>query len=40
MDIDTYVAGKSAILQQVLEVSEEFSDEELAAIHRLNDATA
>lgn len=38
MDIDTYIAGKSAVLQQVLEVSGEFSDSELAAIRRLNDA--
>jgi GrpB-like predicted nucleotidyltransferase (UPF0157 family) len=38
MDIDTYIAGKSAVLQQVLEASGEFSDEELAAIRRLNDA--
>ena len=36
MDIDTYLAGKSAVLQEVLEVSGEFSDAELAAIHRLN----
>ena len=40
MDIDTYIAGKSAVLQQVLEASGEFSDEELAAIRRLNDADA
>ena len=39
MDIDTYVAGKSAVLQQVLEVSGEFTDDELAAIERLNDTT-
>jgi GrpB-like predicted nucleotidyltransferase (UPF0157 family) len=38
MDIDTYVAGKSAVLQEVLEASGELSDEELAAIRRLNDA--
>jgi len=38
MDIDTYVAGKSAVLQQVLEASGAFSDAELAAIRRLNDA--
>ena len=37
MDIDTYIAGKSEVLQQVLEVSGEFSDAELAAIHRLNE---
>ena len=38
MDIDTYIAGKSEVLQQVLEVSGELSDSELAAIRRLNDA--
>ena len=38
MDIDTYVAGKSAVLQQVLKVSGEFTAEELLAIHRLNEA--
>ena len=38
MDIDTYIAGKSAVLQQVLEASGEFSDGELAAIRLLNDA--
>ena len=40
MDIDTYLAGKSAVLQQVLESSGEFSDDELRAIHRLNDPGA
>lgn len=40
MDIDTYLAGKSAVLQEVLEVSGEFSDDELAAIRRLNDTPA
>lgn len=40
IDIDTYIAGKSVILQQVLEVSGEFTDEELAAIHRLNEAAS
>jgi GrpB-like predicted nucleotidyltransferase (UPF0157 family) len=40
MDIDTYIAGKSAVLQQVLEASGDFSDDELAAIRRLNDADA
>ena len=40
MDIDTYLAGKSAVLQEVLEVSGEFTPEELAAIHRLNDNDA
>ncbi|WP_307853909.1 GrpB family protein [Nocardioides palaemonis] len=37
MDIDTYLAGKSAVLQQVLEASGAFSEAELAAIRRLND---
>ncbi|MDR7254404.1 GrpB-like predicted nucleotidyltransferase (UPF0157 family) [Nocardioides sp. BE266] len=36
MDIDTYLAGKSAVLQQVLEASGEFSEAELDAIRRLN----
>ncbi len=40
MDIDTYLAGKSAVLQEVLAASGEFSDDELAAIHRLNDPRA
>lgn len=40
MDIDTYLAGKSAVLQQVLEASGEFSPDELAAIRRLNDVDA
>ncbi|PKH40508.1 GrpB domain, predicted nucleotidyltransferase, UPF0157 family [Nocardioides alpinus] len=40
MDIDTYLAGKSEVVQQVLEVSGEFSDDELRAIRRLNDANA
>lgn len=38
MDIDTYVAGKSAVLQEVLEASGAFSETELAAIRRLNEA--
>jgi GrpB-like predicted nucleotidyltransferase (UPF0157 family) len=38
MDIDTYIAGKSAVLQQVLEASGEFTTVELADIHRLNQA--
>jgi GrpB-like predicted nucleotidyltransferase (UPF0157 family) len=38
MDIDTYIAGKSAVLQEVLEASGELSAAELAAIRRLNDA--
>ena len=37
MDVDTYLAGKSAVLQQVLEASGELSADELAAIRRLND---
>lgn len=37
MDIDTYLAGKSAVLQQVLEASGDFTDDELAAIRRLNE---
>lgn len=40
MDIDTYLAGKSEVLQQVLEVSGEFSADELRAIRRLNDPGA
>ncbi|WP_224273747.1 GrpB family protein [Nocardioides lacusdianchii] len=36
MDIDTYIAGKSAVLQQVLAASGRFSHEELLAIRRLN----
>ncbi|GAA1451806.1 GrpB family protein [Mycobacterium cookii] len=38
IDIDTYIAGKSAVLQQVLAASGRFSDEELLAIRRLNGA--
>ena len=38
MGIDTYIAGKSAVLQQVLEASGELSVDELAAIRRLNEA--
>ena len=40
MDIDTYLAGKSAVLQQVLEASGAFGAEELRAIRRLNDPSA
>ena len=40
MDIDTYLAGKSEVVQQVLEVSGEFSEDELRAIRRLNDSNA
>lgn len=37
MDTDTYIAGKSGVLQQVLEASGRLSDDELLAIRRLND---
>jgi hypothetical protein len=37
MDMDAYIASRSAVVQRVLEASGEFSDEELAAIRRLND---
>ena len=40
MGISAYIARKSAVVQQVLAASGEFSDEELAAIHRLNDPSA
>ena len=40
MDIETYLAGKSAVLQRALRASGTFTDDELAAIERLNDATA
>jgi GrpB-like predicted nucleotidyltransferase (UPF0157 family) len=36
MDIDTYLAGKSAVLQQVLEASGEMTQAELDTIRRLN----
>ena len=36
MDIDTYLAGKSAVLQQVLEASGRMTQEELDAIRCLN----
>jgi GrpB-like predicted nucleotidyltransferase (UPF0157 family) len=39
MDIDAYIARKSAVVQRVLEVSGEFTDDELVAIRRLNDPT-
>jgi GrpB-like predicted nucleotidyltransferase (UPF0157 family) len=38
MDIDTYLAGKSAVLHQVLEASGRMTPEEMDAIRRLNDA--
>ncbi|MFC0224639.1 GrpB family protein [Nocardioides zeicaulis] len=37
MDIDTYLAGKTAVLQQVLAASGAFEEAELEAIRRLND---
>lgn len=40
LDIDTYIARESAVVQRVLEASGEFSDDELAAIRRLNDPDA
>lgn len=40
MDIDAYIARKSAVVQRVLEASGEFSDDELLAIHRLNSSTS
>jgi len=40
MDIDAYIARKSAVVQRVLEASGEFSADELAAIRRLNDPDA
>ncbi len=40
MDIDTYLAGKSEVLQQVLEASGEFTPDELQALRRLNDPDA
>ena len=36
MDIDAYLAGKSAVLQRVLEASGRMTPEELDAIRRLN----
>ncbi len=36
--IDAYIAGKSAVLQRVLAASGEFSDDEMLAIHRLNES--
>ncbi len=40
LDIDDYLAGKSAVLRRVLEASGEFSEAELAAIRGLNDPEA
>jgi GrpB-like predicted nucleotidyltransferase (UPF0157 family) len=39
MDIDAYIARKSAVVQRVLQASGEFTDDELLAIRRLNDPT-
>lgn len=36
MDIDTYLAGKSAVLQEVLEASGELTRSEMVEIRRLN----
>jgi GrpB-like predicted nucleotidyltransferase (UPF0157 family) len=40
MDLDTYLAGKSAVVQEVLRASGELTDAELLAIRRLNDPSA
>lgn len=40
MDIDVYLAGKSVVLQEVLRASGDLTDDELLAIHRLNDPSA
>ena len=40
MDIDTYLAGTSGVLQDALRASGEFTDDELLAILRLNDPSA
>ncbi|HXH78146.1 GrpB family protein [Nocardioides sp.] len=37
MDIDTYIARKSAVVQRVLVASGEFTEDELLDIRRLND---
>lgn len=39
-DIDSYLAGKSAVLQEALRASGELTEAELLAIHRLNDPSA
>ena len=39
LDMDGYIAGKSAVVQRVLEASGEFSGDELLAIHRINSPT-
>lgn len=40
MDVDAYLAGKSALLQEVLRASGDLTDAELLEIHRLNDPSA
>ncbi len=40
MDLDAYLAGKSAVVQEILRTSGEFTHEELLAIDRLNDPSA
>lgn len=40
MDVDAYLAGKSAVLHEVLRASGELTDAELLEIHRLNDPSA
>ena len=40
IDMDGYIARKSAVVQRVLEASGEFSDDELAEIRRLNEPGA
>lgn len=37
MGTEAYLAGKTAVLQQVLEASGQLSEDELAAVRRLND---
>jgi GrpB-like predicted nucleotidyltransferase (UPF0157 family) len=37
MEMDAYLAGKSLVVQEILHASREFTDDELRAIHRLND---
>ncbi len=40
MDIDTYIARKSAVLQKVLAVSDDLTPDERLLIRRLNDPSA
>jgi GrpB-like predicted nucleotidyltransferase (UPF0157 family) len=37
MEMDAYLAAKSLVVQEILRASGEFTDDELRAIHRLND---